>query len=93
MKLQLAALRAKAARTGRGQAYIDDVLALATNVTGIHYELTDGAFARLRAKWGAPPRPRVTIAGLAAAHSAKARGCPDCRRRRAAAHGAAGPAQ
>ena len=61
MKLKIQALKDKGIRTGRGQAYIEDVQALATNwnETRGTYELTDEAFAELRATWEAkdPARP------------------------------------
>ena len=84
MKLRLAALRAKATSTGRGHAYIEDVLAMATGVTGTHYELTDEAFARLRAKWGREA-PNPTLADIVRRNAAIRAGCPSCRARHEAA--------
>ena len=67
MKLKIQALKDKAIRTGRGQAYIDDVQAMAENWDEKHgtYELTDAAFAELRATWEPrdPARPAKPCTG------------------------------
>ena len=60
MKLKIQALKDKAKRTGRGQPYLDDVQALADrwDEAAGTYELSDEAFAELRATWNLKDPPK-----------------------------------